>query len=91
MSEAITGGVDRCNVRRMRDRLQQAKAKNLCPSSTGDPKPTGKGTAIDSMDKVREFWNRHCVSPSFEMLTRRVMFPELALQVALWGGVVLKP
>jgi hypothetical protein len=24
------------------------------------------------------------------MLTRRVMFPELALQVALWGGVVLK-
>jgi hypothetical protein len=67
----------------MRYSLKQAKGKDFCLSSTGDPEPTGKGTSIDHMDKVSEFWDRHCVSPCREMLARRVMFPELALHTAL--------
>jgi hypothetical protein len=37
----------------MRYGLKQANAKNLNLSCTDGPKPTGEGTSIDRMDKVR--------------------------------------
>jgi hypothetical protein len=67
-SEGLTGGVGRCNVRRIRYPLKQAKAKNFDLSRTDGAKPTGEGTSIDRMDKIRKFWNRHRVSPVSEML-----------------------
>jgi len=48
--------------------LKQAKAKNFDLSRTDGAKPTGEGTSIDRMDKIRKFWNRHRVSPVSEML-----------------------